>query len=476
MGVSLPSTFRSFAGRRVSVPLEVHGSFPQWLRGTLLRNGPGCFDGPAWSAQHAFDGLALLQRFAITNGQVHWSARFLDSPLARLVDSGRRVRHRSFSAAASRTWYDIARDVLAPVHSGNANVSIQSIHGRVLAMTETPCGMEVDPQTLATIGTHRYGDERTGMLGQTTTAHPLHDRERDEWVNLVTKFSGRSRYYRLWRSQGARRIEFARLPVNQPSYLHSFGMSRAHVVVAEFPLLLNPFKLLLAPVGYIGAFSWKPQQPTRLRVVSREDGRVVAEVETDACFAFHHINCYDDADEVVVDCCVYPDPRVISSFAFDVLAGPAAAREAGRYLRWRIGLTSGKVRTERLAGSLMEFVSVAPAVQGRRARHAYAVGSSDETPTGGYDQLLKLDDGPSGVRRWREPGVVCGEPLFISHPERQHEEDAGVVLALCHVPAGTRDFLLALDAASWQELGRAYLPEHVPYGFHGCFLPQAQEP
>ena len=45
--------------------LEVKGSVPPWLKGSLLRNGPGMVvvDKPM---NHWFDGLAMLHKFDIS--------------------------------------------------------------------------------------------------------------------------------------------------------------------------------------------------------------------------------------------------------------------------------------------------------------------------------------------------------------------------------------------------------------------------
>jgi carotenoid cleavage dioxygenase-like enzyme len=46
--------------------LSVQGTIPAWLRGRLLRNGPGRWRSPDGSRtyEHAFDGLAKLVRRA----------------------------------------------------------------------------------------------------------------------------------------------------------------------------------------------------------------------------------------------------------------------------------------------------------------------------------------------------------------------------------------------------------------------------
>lgn len=44
------------------------GSLPDWLQGTLVRNGPGLFTIGETSYNHWFDGLALMHNFVIKNG------------------------------------------------------------------------------------------------------------------------------------------------------------------------------------------------------------------------------------------------------------------------------------------------------------------------------------------------------------------------------------------------------------------------
>lgn len=50
------------------------------------------------------------------------------------------------------------------------------------------------------------------------------------------------------------------------------------------------------------------------------------------------------------------------------------------------------------------------------------------------------------------------------------DEDDGVVLSIV-AGADGRSFLLVLDAGSFEETARAYLPHGIPYGFHGSFVP-----
>ena len=47
------------------VPAKASGKIPSWLKGTLLRNGPGLFEFEFQKADHIFDGMAMLRRYHI---------------------------------------------------------------------------------------------------------------------------------------------------------------------------------------------------------------------------------------------------------------------------------------------------------------------------------------------------------------------------------------------------------------------------
>src|SRR4051812_48861339 len=59
--------------------LPVEGRLPDWLRGTLVRNGPGQFEIGEETFNHWFDGLAMLHAFSFEKGRVAYANRFLRS-------------------------------------------------------------------------------------------------------------------------------------------------------------------------------------------------------------------------------------------------------------------------------------------------------------------------------------------------------------------------------------------------------------
>ena len=59
--------------------LQVLGTIPTWVRGSLLRTGPALFEFGDTSYTHPFDGQSMLYMWRVHNGGVTYTNRMLDS-------------------------------------------------------------------------------------------------------------------------------------------------------------------------------------------------------------------------------------------------------------------------------------------------------------------------------------------------------------------------------------------------------------
>jgi beta,beta-carotene 9',10'-dioxygenase len=59
--------------------------------------------------------------------------------------------------------------------------------------------------------------------------------------------------------------------------------------------------------------------------------------------------------------------------------------------------------------------------------------------------------------------------VFVARPDSFQEEDDGVVLSVVLDSNKGNSFLLVLDAKSFEEIARAEVPHHIPFGFHGQY-------
>lgn len=65
----------------VSNPVEgkLTGEIPEWLNGSLFMNGPGTYSIGDHQLKHLFDGMALLQKFEISNQKITYQNKYVKS-------------------------------------------------------------------------------------------------------------------------------------------------------------------------------------------------------------------------------------------------------------------------------------------------------------------------------------------------------------------------------------------------------------
>ena len=127
--------------------LPVTGDLPDWLRGSLIRNGPGAFSFPDGSAvDHWFDGLAMLYRFTFDpdgsagrsdGGAVHYRNRFLRTDAYEAARTGE--FEGGFATGETTLRSRLAGFLTAPYD--NANIVAERVGDRYLALTESPRGV-----------------------------------------------------------------------------------------------------------------------------------------------------------------------------------------------------------------------------------------------------------------------------------------------------------------------------------------------
>ena len=440
-----------------NLPLE--GRLPDWLQGSLVRTGPAKWEVGRQTMRHWFDGFAMLHRFGIADGEVSYANRFLQTKAYRAAEEKGEIVYSEFATDPCRSLFGRAMSIFSPKLTDNANVNLVKLGERFISMTETPIAVEFDGETLETAG---VAYEAPGML---TTAHPHLDRASGGMLNYAAKLGPRNRYrfYVVPPGESKPRV-IAQLPVSEPAYMHSFGITERWLVLAEFPFVVNPISIPLSGRPYIENYRWKPELGTRITLVDRRTGEATGPFETDPFFCFHHANAYEENGSVVVDACTYSDAQIVEDLYLDRLRqGKPAARAELR--RFRIDVASGEVVHEQLA----ERLELPRINYGRSNERPYRYVWGIDAKSGWLDRIVKADVESGSTIEWGEDGCSPGEPVFVAAPDARSEDD-GVLLSVVFDSRTGRSFMLVLDAADLSELARAEAPHHIPYGFHGQFV------
>jgi beta,beta-carotene 9',10'-dioxygenase len=411
--------------------------------------------------RHWFDGLAMLHRFTIADGRVAYGNRFLESRSYRAAQAQGKIAYSEFATDPCRSLFKRVQSLFSPALSDNCNVNVAKLGERFVAMTETPLPVEFDGDTLATAEVTPYR-----APGQLTTAHPHLDRASGGMLNYAAKLGASSRYrfFALAPHETEPRV-LASLPVKEPAYMHSFGLTERWLVLAEFPLVVNPLSLALSGRPYIENFHWRPERGTRFTLIDRRTGESTGPFETEACFAFHHVNAYDSGGEVVVDLCTYPDASIIEDLYLERLreGKPVAAAALTRF---RLNLAERSVSSQRLTAGDVELPRINYGRCNERPyRYVWGTGNGS---SGWIERVVKVDTRNGATLSWSQPHCYAGEPVFVARPDAEHE-DEGVLLSVVLDAASGSSFLLVLDAGDLGEIARAEVPHHIPFGFHGQF-------
>jgi len=471
-----------------SATLCVEGSLPDWLSGTLLRNGPGAFEMGGTGVDHWFDGLAMLRAFTLDGraDAVAYRNRFLRS------DAYRTAREGGFEGGFATGESTLRERLLALLFEApydNTNVIVERVGDRYLALTETPRRIEVDPGSLETLGDVRY--DGPAPSGRIACAHLRRDPATDALVGFETDF-GRTNAYHVYETTApGERTHVASVPVDEPAYMHSFALTPGYVVLTEFPFVVDPLAFLRPgrQGPFIENYEWKPDRGTRFLVIDRTTGDLAAEPRTDAFFGFHHANAYEDGSDLVIDLETVPDPASIATLSLDSLRGGDLDVLGGRLERFRLDL--GRAATGRGTGTASAggsagpdptidrrtvhdgtaLPTVSPARWCQQHRYVYAQ-ATDQPVTEWPGDLVRVDvERGEAVAAGLGPDVYPSEPILVPRPDGDREDD-GVVLSVALDRAAGRSALLVLDAESLVEIARAPLPHALPFDFHGRFFPE----
>jgi beta-carotene 15,15'-monooxygenase len=459
----------------VVTDLAVEGSLPDWLSGTLIRNGPGAFDLGDASVDHWFDGLAMLHRFGFGDGGVRYRNRFLRSDAYEAARTG---SFESGFATGHSTLRERLWDLLRADPYDNANIVTERIGDRYVALTETPRWVSFDPDDLHTTGHVRY--EGPEPRGQLTCAHLRHDPTTDATLNVETEF-GRPSQYHVHEILGPeRRRHVASVDTERPSYMHSFALTPGYVVLTAFPFDVNPLSFL-GPgeqPPFVEHYEWRPNAGLRIVAIERETGEITVDTRTDAVFGFHHVNAYENDGRIVFDLETVPDPTALDSLYLSTLREGDLSALGGKLERFELDPESGTVDRETLHEGATALPTTSPDRWCRRHRYVYAQGA--EQPVTDWPHLVRkidVDDGTESTYAF--DGGHVSEPIFVPREDgergssaSERSEDDGVVLTVALDDAEGHSTLLVLDAQTMTELARADLPHAIPFDFHGRFFPE----
>jgi len=409
--------------------LPVEGRIPEALNGCYVRNGPNPKRGDG--ATHWFYGDGMVHGVELAGGRARWYRN-------------RWVRTSTFTDDARVVRPDFTIDRRA----GVANTNVIQHGGRMLALVETSFPY-VLTDTLDTVGPCDFD----GRLTTAMTAHPK-----------ICPLTGELHFFGYGlrppfltyhcADASGRLVRSLPIDLPGPTMVHDFAITATQVVFLDLPVV---FDAANAVSGM--PFRWDDNYGARIGLLPRaaSDARVDW-YEIEPCYVFHVLNAYDAGDAVVLDALRYPELWRDGSSNFG----------AARLHRWTIE-TGKPVREQPLDEHIAEFPRIDDRRTGLQHRYGYAIHHTE--PLSGA--ILRYDLTTGTIARIAVgEGRVPSEAVFV--PARNDaSEREGYLIAYVYDAArdGSDLVILQADEPAAPPLATVQLPQRVPFGFHGNWIP-----
>jgi all-trans-8'-apo-beta-carotenal 15,15'-oxygenase len=457
------------------------GSIPPELSGTLYRNGPGRLERGGHWLHHPFDGDGLICALRFGAGAASFSNRFVRTEGWLAEEAAGRVLYRGvFGSQKPGGPLANAFDLRL---KNVANTQVVQLGDQLLALWEASSPHALDPTSLETRGLSLLD----GVLkpGEAFSAHPRFDpghHGAPRLVNFGVKTGPRS---------SVRLMEFA--TVDDPergiqagqllherrdsfagfAFLHDFAITPNWAVFLQNAIAFNPLPYLLGQRGAAQCLQSKPDGQAQFWLVPRASGSYAGQepriIAAPAGFVFHHLNAYEEGDELVLESIHYADFPSIGPDV-DFRAVDFEKLPVGQLKSSRINLRTNTAETALLSERCCEFAMVNPSKQGLKARYGWMAVAERPEGNDPLQALKKLDLQSGEEKIWSAaPHGFVSEPVFVPRPGASAEDDGWLLCLVWNGSRGASD-LVILNGHDLSEQAVLELPLAIPHGLHGSWV------
>ena len=440
----------------------IAGRIPPELSGAYMRNGPNPLFKPI-SYTYPMDGDGMIHAVYLDNGRARYRNRFVQT-------SALTVERRAGRAVYGGLMGPVAVDP-ALVHPGEnpgpyrngAFIHVIRHGGHLLALDEAQKCYEMT-MGLDTIGPWKAGTEQPIRLGAHNRRHPHSGALFALAYSIVEPVV---QFHQI--DPSGNLVQTFPVQLEAPTMIHDFVLTERHIVLLAGPAV---FDLAAARSGQ-SLLQWRPSLGMRIGVLAL-DGSSVTWLEADPFFVFHFANGFERGTEIVVD--------YVRHAKFALGPSPdAGPRKVPTLHRLSIDLAARKLTDVEISGLAVEFPRVNDTREAMPTQFVYlpTLTSSlklPNVPSDTFNTMLKVDTATGHVIGHDFGNRIAGEAVFIPRNGRGGDrEDDGYLAIFAFDPVNRSSDLVLLDAAhiDADPVAVVRLPQRVPQGLHGSWIPRA---
>lgn len=459
------------------------GTIPNWLQGNFMRHSCGVFgetdhmnDTLPNYIEHLFDCFEIGNKFKVHNGKVTFTNRWYDTTVNDIYNLYDRNMNRSSMFVQStfsrvnNDQVDKWKDALANNSKVNEvpHVSWWQIGNEAVAMTESPIGVIIDPNSVTQKGWIQYRDRNLGFPDTPDYGfinNPAHEHTEPDgtlWSCVgLTHFVSQTEVeiMRLVYKVGADRVrhvvgtyhyqnaDLTKCQGTNPypdfasrlGYMHSFCLTKNYVILPETGYMHDPCFYThynqYAPFFPQG-FHFEKGGFMRLLVMRKSDGVFIANITIPPMFVTHQDQYTTNVSRIRIN---------MTDWTAEV-----------------VNLRPGK------APAAFEMSNINYAYNGIKYTYGYMAKNFDIKDQNAITKL-NVDTGEELEYLFPE-GMFVQEPQFVPKPGAVFEDD-GVIIAQGVDGSKQKAFMVVIDAKTMKLMGHVTAPDLALFGLHNRFYP-----
>ncbi len=437
--------------------LKIDGKLPKDIRGYFYRNGPAKHERGEQRYQHLFEGDGMLQRFAIGEGKIKHIGKFVNTPKYAHEESAKR-----FMFDGPDTKLTVSSAVAHADTINTANTNIIPVGDDLWALWEGGSASVIDKASLsfknfANLGENsQYGDKLKRLP---FSAHPKIEANGDIW-NFGYNAAGTIVLYHLSAQGKTKNVGLINTDF-RAGMLHDFLITHKHIL-----LILPSIAKDASAHGMFASIRFNKHQPMKVMVLDKNTLKMVRQYELPPGFAFHFGNAWEETDgSIYFDASLYSDVKILHEMSHIMqgkhIAIPATSNTCLYHLK-----TNGSVDYQKLKEN-SEFPRVSNYLTGLKNRYLYHVGNTHDGLWS--DSIYRVDWHNDTVESYYYGKEYIVEE-HIPIAQDNNENNGYLIGTALHVPS-KRTCLNIFNVAKLSDgpITRAWLPYHLPLGFHGNY-------
>lgn len=457
----LTGVFESIQTQISADDLEVvQGQIPEDLSGTYLRNGPNPRFTPLGAYVYPMEGDGMIHAITLEGGKASYRNSYVQTPMLDMEEKAGHALWPSIMSGALPGPEDVGQDLAWSFRDMPA-INVACHHGTLIALAETTKSYRVSP-VLATLGVEDFG----GAFPQGAAAHPKIDPATGELITFTYNVEAPFLQWAILNPDGSVKTGPHEVDTGGVAYMvHDFAITKNSIVLSLNPAVFD----MAAAMSGGSMLQWKPDLGSKIAVIPRSGQGQATWYDGDPFWVWHFANAFDTDDGVELQAVTWTN---LGGGLAPGLPTPEAAFE-----HIALSTTSSDIKRTSIVGRPMEFPRIDDRLVGTRHRQVAvgARGTIDSLPSGAFDGVLTIDAETGTDTFFQSDGFSLGEPCFVPSPQ---SETDGYYVTFATKLADMSSFfvILSSDDVSQGPVATVKIPQRVPMGLHGAWVPSESMP